>query len=288
MLSPSELILNPDGSIYHLRLHPGQVAKTILTVGDPARVERITRHFDRVDEVVRYREFLTHTGELAGKRLTVISTGIGTDNIDIVLNELDALFNIDFKARRVKEELEVLDFIRIGTAGGLQPDIPVNTIVCSAFGVGLDGLMPFYQFPTNAAEEALQKSLMDHLDPLLKMPVQPIIHQGSTELLDQIGQDLLRGITMTCSGFYAPQGRQLRAKTSTDDYLSALSTYRGQELSITNFEMETAGIYGLSRVLGHRALSISAILANRTKGTFSQQPKKAVDDMIELVLERVV
>jgi uridine phosphorylase len=286
----SELIVNPDGRIYHLALHPDELAKTVITVGDPGRVERVSSHFDRVDVKITKREFVTHTGWLGGKRITVISTGIGPDNIDIVLNELDALVNIDFQTRQPKTKQTSLDIVRIGTTGSLQPDLPVDQFLISRYGVGLDNLLHFYEYQPTMPEAELYDDLRNFMEHSGKLPAEPYIFEASGELADAIAQDYLRqGITLTCPGFYAPQGRELRAKSRLAlKTLQTFSNFRHKGYHITNFEMETAAIFGLARILGHRALSCNAVLANRLDNTFSQQPKKTVDALIKLVLDRIV
>jgi len=285
----SELIVNPEGRIYHLALHPDELAETIITVGDPGRVERVSRYFDRIDSKVTKREFVTHTGWLGKKRVTVISTGIGPDNIDIVLNELDALVNIDFQTRQPKPQHTTLDIVRIGTTGGLQPDLPVDSLVISRYGVGLDNLLHFYEYQPTMPEAELFDDLRNFMEHSGKLPAEPYIFEASRELAQAIAQDDLRqGITLTCPGFYAPQGRVLRAKSRLAlETIRQFSTFQHKSYRITNFEMETAAIFGLSRILGHRALSCNAILANRLDNTFSAQPKKTVDELIKLVLERI-
>ena len=288
-LSDSELILNPDGSIYHLHLHPTQVAPTIITVGDPERVARVSQHFDRIEHRVQNREFVTHTGYIGNKRLTVIATGIGTDNIDIVLNELDALFNIDLVTRQIKTNLSQLQFIRIGTSGCLRKEIPVDTFLISKYAIGLDALMPYYTYPQNASSQQLEAELLQALG---NTHLRPYVVDGSSSLLiDALGRDIQQGITLTAPGFYAPQGRQLRARAIHKDFLQAIheiDTIPILGLPITNLEMETAGIYGMARALGHEAISFNALLANRATGAFSTNPRKAVDDLVELVLGRIV
>ena len=299
-LLDSELILNPDGSIYHLNLLPSQIAKTIITVGDPDRVAAVSKHFDKLDCKVQKREFVTHTGWIGNKRITVISTGIGTGNIDIVLNELDALFNIDLKEKRIKSDLTQLDIIRIGTSGYLNGAIPLDTFLVSEFAVGMDNLSLYYQFKRNAPEKHLKQSLRHYLKTKdTKLHKVPHVFQCSTELLNQLGKDMMHGITLTCPGFYGPQGRQMRARNKETNLLDyfvgfndknyGLNTAKKKyEWQITNFEMETAGIYGIASLLGHRAISFNALLANRAKGTFSSQPKQAVNQLIKLVLERII
>lgn len=283
MIAPSELVLNADGSIYHLHLLPHQIAKTVITVGDPDRVAMVSRYFDELEYTVQKREFVTHTGRIGNKRLTVISTGIGTDNIDIVLNELDALVNIDLPARLVKTNLTSLNIIRLGTSGSLQPDVAVESLVASSFGLGLEGLLHYYRFTPNPAEQ----QLLQHL-PALSPMVAPYIAQGSPFLLPQLANDITTGITATCGGFYGPQGRQLRLLPAIADLPAQLQNFCYEQHRVTNFEMETAAIYGLCRLLGHRALSVNVILANRPKGLFSQNPKEAVDKMIQTMLARII
>ncbi len=286
-LSDSELILNPDGSLYHLHLHPEQVAPTVITVGDPERVATVSKHFDRIEHRVQNREFVTHTGYIGNKRLTVIATGIGTDNIDIVLNELDALFNIDLATRQIKTSLTQLQFIRIGTSGCLRKELPVDTFLISKYAIGLDALMPYYSYPQTALSKQLESEL---LQALKSTPLRPYVVTGSLPLIDTLGTDIHQGITLTAPGFYAPQGRQLRARSTQKDFLQTIQgvdTISITGLPITNLEMETAGIYGLASALGHDAISFNALLANRATGEFSKDPQKAVEGLVELVLTRV-
>ncbi|HRI28443.1 MAG TPA: nucleoside phosphorylase [Chitinophagales bacterium] len=283
MIAPSELVLNADGSIYHLHLLPHQIAKTIITVGDPDRVAMVSLYFDELEHRVQKREFVTHTGRIGNKRLTVISTGIGTDNIDIVLNEIDALVNIDLPARLVKPNLTSLNIIRLGTSGSLQPDVAVESLVASSFGLGLEGLLHYYRFTPNPIEQQLLQQL-----PAFSPMVAPYIAQGSPFLLQQLANDITTGITATCGGFYGPQGRQLRLLPAIADLPAQLQNFSYNQHRVTNFEMETAAIYGLCRLLGHRALSVNVILANRPKGLFSQNPKEAVGKMIQSMLARII
>lgn len=286
-MNASELILNRDGSIYHLHLRPEQLAPTIITVGDPERVPKVSRLFDRVELRVRKREFVTHTGWLGGKRLSVISTGIGTDNIDIVLNELDALVNIDLEKRQIKAEKTALTLIRIGTAGCLQAEIGVDAIVASSGAIGMDGLMQFYDAPSQQ-QHPLLGALRAHTAGKWDFPLSPYFAPADPGLLARFSQGCHVGITATNSGFYGPQGRQLRAPVRQPDYLDLLQTFEYGGQKIVNLEMETAGLYGLANLLGHRALSLSAILANRAAGTFSRNPEKAVRRLIESALRMVV
>ena len=284
---PSELIINPDGSIYHLNLRPEQIAKTVIVVGDPDRVAKVSTHFDRIEYKMQKREFVTHTGSYKGKRITVISTGIGTDNIDIVLNELDALVNIDFEKRTEKEALTSLDIIRIGTSGAMQEDIPVDSFVASKYGLGLDGLLHFYNHKNNADEHMTFLQFMETVGTETNFPIRPYIARAGEDLLKNLAADFKQGITLTCPGFYAPQGRILRADLSVDNFLLNLGKFSYKNLRCTNFEMETAAIYGLSNILGHQAISFNAILANRVTNEFSIKPKESVKQLIEIVLERI-
>ena len=285
----SELIISEAGRIYHLDLHPSEIAPIVITVGDPGRVSRVSRHFDRIDVQVQKREFVTHTGWIGNQRLTVISSGIGPDNIDIVLNELDALVNIDFTTRQPREQLRSLDIIRIGTTGGLQSDIPVDSFVVSRFAVGLDNMMHFYQRPPTLPEAELYDDLRDYLQHAGQLPTEPYVCEAHRDLVSAVAKkDLYTGITLTCPGFYGPQGRRLRAGSALHpDWLYRLSQFRHKKLAITNLEMESAAIFGLARLLGHRATSCNAIIANRANQTFSTNPKQTVDRLIETVLERI-
>lgn len=283
-ISEADLILNPDGSIYHLNIRPEDLAETVITVGDPDRVEAVSRYFDRIELKKGRREFITHTGYLGQKRITVISTGIGTDNIDIVLNELDALANVDFETRLPKSRLISLDIIRIGTSGTIQPDIPVGTVLASEYGLGLDALMHYYNSVPEPDEEELRQAVTAHLG----IPgIAPYLTRASSELLAVAGKGFQRGITVTAPGFYAPQGRRVRAAVSVPDLIGKLNSFRLRDHRITNLEMETAGIYALARSLGHRALSVNAILASRVRFEFSDQPEKIIAKTITGVLDHI-
>lgn len=284
-ISESDLIINPDGSIYHLNLLPEDLAETIITVGDPERVSEVSRYFDSIEVRKGKREFITHTGYLGSKRITVISTGIGTDNIDIVFNELDALVNIDFQTREVKENLTSLDIIRIGTSGAIQHDLPIGTILASSHGLGLDTLMNFYVSSASVEDDQLLSKVKTHLQGL--NDIHPYLNSASGELIRKLAQDLKSGITVTAPGFYAPQGRQVRATAYYPNLIEQLNSFHADGLRITNLEMETAGIYALAKVLGHKALSINAILASRVKQVFSTDPHAVVDQAIRHVLERI-
>lgn len=284
-LSPADLIINPDGSIYHLNLLPEDIAETVITVGDPDRVAEVSKYFDEIELRKGKREFITHTGYLGKRRITVLSTGIGTDNIDIVFNELDALVNIDFERRIVKEHLTSLNIIRIGTSGAIQPDVPMGTVLASSFGLGLDALMNYYVHELSGDEHSLLDSIKTHFSHI--KGISPYVTAADAGLLSTIGLEMEQGITVTAPGFYAPQGRQVRAKNAVPDLITRLNTFRHQGLRITNLEMETAGIYALAKVLGHKALSVNAILASRVNFEFSKGPGKIVNQAIEMVLSKL-
>lgn len=280
----SELILNPDGSVYHLNLLPHQIAHDIITVGDPDRVDSITKYFDSIEHSVHKREFKTVTGVYGGKRLTVISTGIGTDNIDIVFNELDALVNVNLDTRLVSNTLTSLNFYRIGTSGAIRADVEVDSVIISRYAIGLDGLMNYYrrdstEVESNIAEQAksiLSKDLPD---------VFPYGTSASTRLIDKYSALGRLGITTTATGFYGPQGRSIRLNNNSTDFLDEIATIEYEGIFATNLEMETAGIYGLASALGHQAISLNAILANRVKGAFSNKPSETVNELIGTFLE---
>ena len=286
MIPESELILNPDGTIYHLNLLPDHISDTILTVGDPARVAQVSRHFDSIEFEGTHREFVTHVGYYRGKRLTVLSTGMGTDNIDIVLNELDALVNIDFLSRTVRpvEERLNLRIIRLGTSGSLQADVPVGALLATQHAVGLDSLMQFYPFMETGLETQVAQDLQQHLG----LPFAPYVVRGSDLLREQLAADLLIGNTVTCPGFYGPQGRRLRLDLRSADYMARLQNFRHQspegDFRLSNFEMETAGYYALGQLLGHEVLSLNAIVANRATGEFAKDAGDIVDRLIARTL----
>ena len=289
MLPESELILNADGTIYHLNLLPDHISDIILTVGDPARVAQVSRHFDSIEFEGAHREFVTHVGYYRGKRLTVLSTGMGTDNIDIVLNELDALVNIDFMSRTVRppEERLSLRIIRLGTSGSLQPDVPVGALLATQHAVGLDSLMQFYPL----VETGLETQVAQDLQQSLGLPYAPYVVRGSDLLREQLAADLLLGNTVTCPGFYGPQGRRLRLDLRTPDYLQRLQDFRHQspegDFRLSNFEMETAGYYALGQLLGHQVLSLNAIVANRATGEFAPDAAGIMDRLIARTLALV-
>lgn len=285
-LAKSELILNPDGSIYHLNLLPKDIATTIITVGDPNRVRSVTKYFDSVEIEKERREFLTQTGIYKGKRISVISTGIGTDNIDIVFNELDALVNIDFATREIKKEKTRLNFIRIGTSGAIQADIPVDSFILSTSAIGLEGLLHFYE-SGHARNSELEDSLNEYLG-WNAHNIKAYAVDADQHLSNFIRSNRIRfGITATNSGFYAPQGRSLRLKPQIQDFNTKLASFSYKGRHITNLEMETAGIYGLAKLHGHRAISLNAILANRVTGEFSKNGFKTIDELIKYTLEKL-
>ena len=286
MIKSSELILNPDGSVYHLNLKPENIANDIIFVGDQERVSKITQHFDSIEFSRQKREFKTETGMYKGKRLTVQSTGIGPDNIDIVMNELDALVNIDFETRQPKENLVSLNIIRIGTSGSLQADIPVDSIVMSKFGLGLDNMLRSYVIDEVTHPE-IEDAFVQQTNWDLKKG-KPYVISCSEELEKLIESDqIFKGFTATAPGFYGPQGRVLRLPIQDSELNHKMDHFKFGENRITNLEMETAAIYGLSALLGHQALSLNAIIANRATGTFSEDPYKAVDALIAYTLDKL-
>jgi uridine phosphorylase len=285
-IQQSELILNPDGSVYHLNLKPEHIAHDIIFVGDQDRVAKITKHFDSIEFTTQKREFKTQTGTYKGKRLTVMSTGIGPDNIDIVINELDALVNIDLETRKPKEKLTSLNIIRIGTSGSLQTDIPVDSFVMSQFGLGLDNMLRSYLVDAVSNVE-MENAFIEHTNWDLRKG-RPTVVSCSSELEKRIESDRMhKGITATTGGFYGPQGRILRLEIQDSELNSKMDNFLFEEKRITNLEMETSAIYGLSALLGHHALSLNAIIANRANGTFSSDPYKAVDELIEYTLGKL-
>ncbi|MFN5168431.1 MAG: nucleoside phosphorylase [Cyclobacteriaceae bacterium] len=277
---PTDLILNPDGSVYHLNLLPKHVADTIIAVGDPNRVGMIGEYLDTIDYEINKREFITITGKYKGKRVTIISTGIGTDNVEIVLTELDALVNIDLKTREPKSRKKKLKIIRLGTSGALQEDIPVGSHLVSEYGIGLDNLMTFYRFTMNAWEQELANEIQRQTS----LPFLPYVVEGSAALRKQFGGEMLTGNTVTCPGFYAPQGRQVRSAAAFPDLLDRLNYFHHRDFWLTNFEMETSAYYAFGRLLGHEMVSLNAIIANRVKNKFSKDPYAVVRSLIEKTL----
>lgn len=287
MIKSSELILNPDGSVYHINLKPGQVASNIIFVGDQNRVEKITQYFDSIEFSTQKREFKTQTGIYKGKRITVMSTGIGPDNIDIVMNELDALVNIDLETRTVKENLTSLNIVRVGTSGSLQADIPVDSFVMSKYGLGLDNMLRSYLI-----DDICEKEMEDAFIAQTNWDMQkgkPYVIAGSEILEKRLESDkIFKGFTGTAGGFYGPQGRVLRLDIQDPELNNKMDAFNFRGTRMTNLEMETGAIYGLGKLLGHQCLSLNAIIANRANGTFSEDPYKAVDELIEYTLNKLV
>ena len=278
-IEESELIINSRGAIYHLNMLPEDVADTVIFVGDPSRVKEVSKHFDTVDVKNEHREFISHTGKIGAKRLTVISTGIGPDNIDIVLNELDALVNIDFKTRTINPVLKQLNIVRIGTSGSLQKDIPVDSFVVSSHGLGIDNLLNFYTHTNNDEEQQIIQQFINHtqIDAAIS---QPYVTGASGALLRHFVDGFHHGITVTCPGFFGPQGRVLRLHLTNPNLIDRLPAFTFGQHRITNFEMETSAIYGLGRLLGHHCLSLNAIVANRVEKQFSNDGQLAVENLI--------
>lgn len=287
MIKESELILNPDGSIYHLNLRPEQVADTIILVGDPNRVPRVSAYFDTIEFSTQKREFCTHTGTYKGKRLTALSTGIGPDNIDIVINELDALFNIDLHTRKPKEQLTSLNIVRFGTSGSLQADIPVDSFVLSSHGLGMDNMLHAYKDAPNVREIAMEEAFMAHTQWNTDKGRPYIVGCGETLKQRLLTDKVFEGITGTAPGFYGPQGRMLRLPVQDPTLNDKLHSFNYKEYRMTNLEMETSAIYGLSKLLGHQAVSLNAIIANRAAGTFTKDTKKVVENLIVYGLEQL-
>lgn len=287
MIRESELILNSDGSIYHLNLKPEQVATTIILVGDQNRVARISAHFDTIEHQVQKREFCTHTGTYKGKRLTVISTGIGPDNIDIVINELDALFNIDLETRQPKKELTSLNFIRFGTSGSLQADIPVDGFVLSSHGLGMDNMLHSYLDIHQVTEKEIEDAFIKHTNWNENKGRPYIVACGETLKKKLLTSEVFEGITGTAPGFYGPQGRVLRLAVQDSELNDKLHNFKHNNFRMTNLEMETSAIYGLSKLLGHQAVSLNVIIANRANGTFTKDTKQAVEKLIVFGLNQI-
>ncbi len=282
-IAASELIINDRGAVYHVNCRPEEIANTFITVGDPDRVKEVSKHFDSIEFKNNHREFVTHTGFIGNKRISVTSTGIGPDNIDIVLNELDALVNIDFETRTIKENLTQLNIIRVGTSGSLQQEIPVDSFVASTHGLGLDNLLNFYRHTNNDEELQIKQSFVTHTQ--MDAITNPYIFGASPALLKEFVQDFHHGITATCPGFYGPQGRVLRLGLSQPNLIDSLTSFNFGNHRITNFEMETAAIYGLGKLLGHHCLSLSAIVANRISKEFSKDGNAAVENLIKKTLD---
>lgn len=281
--SETDLILNPDGSVYHLSLRPKDIADTIIVVGDPGRVHRVSRHFDSVEFEMNKREFITHTGSYKGKRLTVISSGMGTDNVEILMTELDALANIDLVHREPKTKKKKLKIIRVGTSGTIRDDIKVGSHLVTEYAIGLDTIIQFYKHKHKGAELKIIKKLREELD----LHYTPYCFKGSSQLLEKFKDCAIVGNTVTCPGFYAPQGREIRMPIRYKDIIEKMQYFHEEEIWITNLEMETAGYYAFGNLLGHEVLSLNAIMANRIKGQFAKDPNKIIDGLIKKVLDRI-
>lgn len=285
--SPSELIINPDGSIFHLHLKPSQVAHKVILMGDPSRVDLVASHFDQQECEVQSREFHTITGTYRGKRITALSTGIGCDNIDIVLTELDALVNIDFETRTVKPQLTSLEIVRVGTCGGLQPETPLGTFIASQKSIGFDGLLNFYKGRNEVCDLELERQFTAHMhwNPQL---CAPYVIDANPQLLSRIAaDDMVRGITISCGGFFGPQGREVRIPLADPDQNAKVESFSYQGLKITNYEMESSAVAGMSRLLGHKAMTCCMVIANRRAGTANAGYKASIDDLIQLVIDRI-
>lgn len=285
-IAESELILNPDGSVYHLHLKPENIADTIIVVGDPGRVKEISKHFDKIDFSVQNRELFTHTGSIGAKRLTVLSTGMGTDNLDIVINELDAVVNIDLAKREPNLTHKKLNIIRLGTAGALQADIGPGSFVASAYGMGMDGLLYFYKKGQSVMNAPLAKAFCDYVSWNENLPGIYAV-PCSEHLMQKLGKDLVHGITLTAPGFYGPQGRELRLKLAYPELNHLIESFEFDGNRIANFEMETSALYGLGKMLGHETLTLCTIVANRVNRTYASDYHGDVERLINLVLTRL-
>lgn len=279
----SELIINQDGSVYHLNLKPKDISDNIIAVGDPGRVYRVSKFFDTLDFEMNKREFITHTGTFKGKKITVISTGMGTDNIEILMTELDALVNIDLKTREIRKRRKKLNIIKIGTSGSIQNDIRLGTHLVSEYAIGLDNLYAYYDFPQDETGRLVSRKLKE----TLRLPFEPYCTHCSGKLLEKIAFDMLKGNTLSAPGFYAPQGRQVRIEPKRPSLLNDLIHFHVRDFWLTNFEMEASAYYGFAAMMGHEVLCLNAIIANRVKKTFSKNYNKIVDSLIEIVLERI-
>jgi uridine phosphorylase len=279
----SELIINPDGSIYHLNLKPEHLASTVIAVGDPDRVSKVSQYFDEIEFKISKREFVTHTGFYKGKRLTVMSTGMGTDNIEIFMTELDALVNIDLQTRLPKENHTTINIIRVGTSGSMRKEIPAGTLLASEYGIGLDTLMSFYRTEYSDLEQKIGTKIQEDLG----LSFTPYCVKGSKKLLDILGEGLLVGNTVTCPGFFGPQGREVRIKPAIPDIIEKLGNIDLEGFKLTNFEMETSGYYAMGRLLGHEVLSLNAIIANRISHEFTKDAYGLVDKLIQHTLKKL-
>ena len=285
----SELIINKDGSVFHLHVRPEQLADKVILVGDPGRVALVASHFEEKEMEVESREFRTVTGTYKGKRITVISTGIGCDNIDIVMNEVDALANIDFQTRTEKQQLRSLEIVRIGTCGGLQLNTPEGTFICSEYSVGFDGLLNFYEGRNAVCDLKMERALISHLGWTGNMcQPYPYVIKADENLVERIAQDdMVRGITVACGGFFGPQGRQLRVPLVDPHQNEKIESFEYEGMHITNFEMESSALAGLAKLMGHRATTACMVIANRRAGKANTGYKNIIDDLITLVLDRI-
>lgn len=285
----SELIINKDGSVFHLHVRPEQLADKVILVGDPGRVALVASHFEEKEMEVESREFRTVTGTYKGKRITVISTGIGCDNIDIVMNEVDALANIDFQTRTEKQQLRSLEIVRIGTCGGLQLNTPEGTFICSEYSVGFDGLLNFYEGRNAVCDLKMERALISHLGWIGNMcQPYPYVIKADENLVERIAQnDMVRGITVACGGFFGPQGRQLRVPLVDPHQNEKIESFEYEGMHITNFEMESSALAGLAKLMGHRATTACMVIANRRAGKANTGYKNIIDDLITLVLDRI-
>ena len=279
-IGASELIINDRGAIYHLNVRPEEIADTIITVGDPERVAEVSKYFDRVEHKLAHREFITHTGYIGQKRISVLSTGIGPDNIDITLNEIDALANINFDTRTINDQKKSVSIIRMGTCGSLQGEVGVNELVAGTHGLGIDNVLHFYERENNEEEKAILAAFDEHTK-ISAHKIQPYIASASAGLLKHFTEGYSHGITVTCPGFYGPQGRILRLPLKMPNLVDQMTSFKYGQHRIANFEMETSAIYGLCNLLGHQCLSINVIIANRVKKEYSKDMGKAVDHMIQ-------
>lgn len=285
----SELIINKDGSVFHIHVRPEQLADKVILVGDPGRVALVASHFEEKEMEVESREFRTVTGTYKGKRITVISTGIGCDNIDIVMNEVDALANIDFQTRTEKQQLRSLEIVRIGTCGGLQLNTPEGTFICSEYSVGFDGLLNFYEGRNAVCDLKMERALISHLGWTGNMcQPYPYVIKADEHLVERIAQnDMVRGITVACGGFFGPQGRQLRVPLVDPHQNEKIESFEYEGMHITNFEMESSALAGLAKLMGHRATTACMVIANRRAGKANTGYKNIIDDLITLVLDRI-
>ena len=284
---PSELIINEDGSVFHLHLRPEQLADKVILVGDPGRVATVAAHFDSKECEVSSREFHSITGSYNGKRITVLSTGIGCDNIDIVMNELDALANIDFTTRTELPKHRTLTIVRIGTCGGMQPETPIGTFVASVKSIGFDGLLNYYAGRNDVCDLALEDAFKQHMSWSPLKPA-PYVANADAELIDRVaGNDMVRGITIACGGFYGPQGRQIRLRIQDPDQNKKIEAFEYDGMKICNFEMESSALAGLSSLLGHKAMTCCMVIANRYAQEMNTEYKNTIDTLIQLVLERI-